>query len=42
MTREPFQNIDKEKLWEIANSNTTRNEDGQTVITKNDIWREEK
>ena len=31
----------KEKAIKIAQENTKRNEDGLTVIEKNDVWREE-
>jgi hypothetical protein len=30
----------KEKAVEVAEGNTKRNEDGLTVIEKDDIWRE--
>lgn len=31
----------KEKLMDIANINTKKNQDGLTVISKDDPWREE-
>jgi hypothetical protein len=38
---EQFLKDNKEKLYEMAEKNTTRNKQGQVVITKDDEWRNE-